>query len=109
MTTEEQAALLCANLERLQTERAAIYRAQRALQEAEDAIEREQREKEKTLMALLNDGEFGVHEIGNLRIVFDPIDKYNSKPKFWVQYPHAEGMVQTHEHYLRKPNKEKSK
>ena len=102
---EDQAALLVAELERLQVERVSIYKAQCALTEAERAIEHEQREKEKTLMQLLNNGESDVREIGNLRIVFAPADKYSTRPKFFVHYPHADGMIQTHEHYLRKPPK----
>ena len=102
---EDQAALLVAELERMQARRVTIYKAQRALREAEDDIEREQNKKEKILMQLLNNGEFDVREIGNLRIVFSPADKYCTRPKFFVHYPHADGMIQTHEHYLRKPAK----
>ena len=65
-------------------------------------LERIAEEIEQDLMDILNTGDFEILDIGRLRLVFQPEDKYNTRPWFEVRYPDYTG-VYTKRHFLRKP------
>lgn len=99
---------LCAKLEKLAEDRSCILETCRMLNHVADRIQSQQEEIEQDLMDLLNIGEAEVLDIGRLRLVFQPEDKYNIKPWFEVRYPDYSG-VYTRRHYLRKPGNKRKK
>jgi len=100
---------LCAKLERLAEDRGRITEAYRALRHTEECIQAQQEEIEQDLMDILNTGDFEILDIGRLRLIFQPEDKYNTRPWFEVRYPDYTG-VYTKRHFLRKPgNKRRPK
>lgn len=84
-----------------------IRNTQHSLRDMDEDLLGQQHVLEKELMGLVNEGHLDIQEIGSLKIVISPIDKYNSRPKFRVDYPWGGGYYDSHEHYLRVPNKEK--
>ena len=98
----EKAKDLCSRLEKLAEDRSCILEACRTLNHVADRIQAQQEEIEQDLMDLLNIGEAEVLDIGRLRLVFQPEDKYNIRPWFEVRYPDYSG-VYTKRHFLRKP------
>ena len=99
---------LCAKLEKLAEDRSFILAACRTLDHMVDRIQVQQEEIEQDLMDILNTGEFEILDIGRLRLVFQPEDKYNTRPWFEVRYPDYTG-VYTKRHFLRKPGNKRKK
>lgn len=84
-----------------------IRNTQHSLRDMDEDLLEQQHVLEKELMGLVNEGHLDIQEIGSLKIVISPINQYNSRPKFRVDYPWGGGYYDSHEHYLRVPNKEK--
>ena len=76
------------------------------IQSHKQCIKTQQEEIEQDLMDILNTGEFEVLDIGRLRLVFQPEDKYNTRPWFEVRYPDYTGVF-TKRHFLRKPGQKR--
>ena len=99
---------LCVKLEKLAEDRSFILAACRTLNQVADRIQVQQEEIEQDLMDMLNTGDFEILDIGRLRLVFQPEDKYNTRPWFEVRYPDYTG-VYTKRHFLRKPGNKRKK
>lgn len=99
---------LCTKLERFAEDRGRIHEAYRTLSHMEEYIQAQQEEIEQDLMDILNTGDFEILDIGRLRLVFQPKDKYNTRPWFEVRYPDYTGVF-TKRHFLRKPGNKRKK
>ena len=99
---------LCTRLEKLAEDRSCILETCRMLNHVADRIQSQQEEIEQDLMDILNTGDFEILDIGRLRLVFQPEDKYNTRPWFEVRYPDYTG-VYTKRHFLRKPGNKRKK
>ena len=99
---------LCSQLEHLAEDRKQIYETCRVLDHMDSRLCSQQETIEQELMDLLNTGESGVFDIGRLRMVFQPVDNYTTRPWFEVRYPDYCG-VYTKRHYLRKPGQKARK
>lgn len=103
-----RAKLLCAELVQLAEDRESLRAACRAMDCLERRIEAQQEDIEQKLMDMLNSGESEVIDIGRLRLVFQTVDQYNSKPWFEVRYQDYSSIF-TKRHYLRKPGNKRKK
>lgn len=105
----EKAKDLCVELERLAADRVQIRGTMRSLDQMESRLRTKMEMLEQDLLDLLNTDDadsLDVREIGQLRIVLQRVDQYNSKPFFDVRYPDHLG-VYTRVHYLRKPGQKR--